>query len=371
MKFSTDRKILTKALSQIQGLTDRKTDFAITSDVLIKAFGSEITITANNLQTIFQGKYDAEIESEGIISINSKKLYEITKEYPDSKILLSEIEDRWVEIGEGNIQYHMVLSDFENFIKIPIVEDISFVDISVSFLKKMIEISSIINFSREEKRIYVLGTLIEKISKENKNYLRVVSTDSRRITCIDVEYKGKFINNNKNIIIHKKSIAELGNIFSRDENIRIGVKKDYLIVKKDNETIMVKLLSGEYPDYRYIINIEDKVPIEIEKNMFLLMMKRMSILTSDDYRSVILSFKKNSLAVTLTNPEIGESKEEININYQGDFVETAFNPRYFIDALKLVKSDTIVMYIKDNKNPCIIKGIDNDNLICAVMPMFI
>ncbi len=371
MKFLTDRKTLTEALSQIQGLTDRKTDFPITSDVLISASGSEITITANNLENIFQGKYEAEVESDGIISINARKIYEITKEYPDSKIPLNEIENRWVEIGEGSVQYHIVSSDFNNFLETPSMGKVLFIDVKASFLKKMVEISSIINFSRDEKRIYVLGLLIEKISKNNKNYLRMVSTDSKRITCIDIEYKGEFTCDNKNIIIPKKCLTELGIIFKKEGNIRIGVEADHLIVKKESETIMIKLLAGEYPDYKYIINTDDKIPIEMDRNMFLSMMKRMSILTSDDYKSVVFAFKNNKLTVTLTNPEIGESKEEIDIGYQGDSVEIAFNPSYFIDALKVIESDIIVIFIKDKKSPCVIKSIDDDKLICAVMPMFI
>ncbi len=371
MKFLTDRKILAEVLSQIQGLTDRNTDFAITSDVLISASGSEITITANNLETVFQGKYKAEIESDGIISINSKKIYEITKEYPDSKILLNEIENRWIEIGEGNVQYHIVSSDYNNFIETPLMENISFIDVKASFFKKMISISSIINFSRDEKRPYVLGVLIEKINIEDKNYLRMVSTDSKRITCIDVEYKGKFKADDQDIIIPKKCLSELSNIFRKEGDLKIGVKNDHLIVKRENEIIMVKLLAAKYPTYQYIVSTEDKTPIEMDRNMFLSMMRRMSILTSDDYKSVIFSFKDNKLIVTITNPEIGESKEEIEISYKGDFVETAFNPSYFIDALKVIESDTIILYIKDNRNPCVIKDIYDDKLICAVMPMFI
>ncbi len=370
MKFSTDRKTLTKALSQIQGLTDRKTDFPITSDVLISASGSEITITANNLETVFQGKYKAEVESEGIISINSRKLYEITKEYPYSEIFVNEIENRWVEIGQDNVQYHLVTSDYKNFIEIPKIKDVSFIDITSSFLKKMVNISSIMNFSNEEKRIYVLGVLLEKMNMDDENYLRIVSTDSKRMICIDVEYQGEFTNNDGNIIIPKKSMVELSG-FKSEGNIKIGINSDYLIVKKENEIIMVKLFSGEFPDYRYIISTDNKTQIEIDKNIFLSMMKRMSILISEDYKGAVFSFKHNNLIVTLTNPEIGESKEEMQINYEGDFVEMAFNPKYFIDALKLIKSDTIIMYIKDNRNPCVIKGIDDDKFICAVMPIFI
>jgi DNA polymerase-3 subunit beta len=110
-------------------------------------------------------------------------------------------------------------------------------------------------------------------------------------------------------------------------------------------------------------------PVEMDRTMLLIVMKRISILSSDDYKSVMFNFKENQLVVTITNPEIGESKEEITIGYGGEPFESAFNPRYFIDALNAVDSSTVVLNIKGAKNPCIIKGLDDEKLVCAIMAM--
>lgn len=369
MKFSVDRKRISEVLALIQGLTNRKTTLAITSDVLIKAEGSYITVTANDLETVFQGRYEAEVESDGIISINAKKLYEIVREYPDALIPVNEIENRWVEIGTGNIQYHIVSSDHENFPEHPVIDEVPSVEMESAALKKMVEISASINFSQEEKRPYVLGALLEKTEAQEKPVLRMVSTDSKRLYSFDTPYSGDLQIPEQGIIIPKKGLLELGRFLSALGNVQIGIKNNHFVVTRDDESMMIKLLEGDYPDYRRVLNTDSFTAIEMNRVMFLMMMKRMSILVSDDYKSVILNFMENRLTVTITNPEIGESKEEIVIGYLGESVESAFNPKYFIDALNAFKGDNVVVNIKDKRNPCIIKGNGDMNFVCAIMAM--
>ena len=368
MKFSADRKNFSDTLAQIQGITGRKTNLAITSDVLIQASGSEVIITANDLETVFQGRYEAEVESDGIISINAKKIYEIVREYPDFDIPIEEIENRWVEIGKDNIQYHIVSSDYKNFPETPRIDEIPYVEISAKNFKKMIDVSTAIGFSQDEKRIYVRGALMESVQDEDGTKIRMVSTDSRRLNCFDVAIEGDLILPDENVLIPKKGLTELGKFLGGEDTVKLGVKDNHLIVKKKNEIVMIKLLEGDYPDYRRVINTDNMVPIDMDKAMFMMVMKRMSILASEDYKSVLFTFKENELIVTITNPDIGESKEEMVIGYSGDLVESAFNPRFFIDALNAIEGENFVMHIKDNKNPCILTE-NNNKLICAIMAM--
>ena len=109
--------------------------------------------------------------------------------------------------------------------------------------------------------------------------------------------------------------------------------------------------------------------IEVDRTMIVTLMRRVSILTSDDYKRVIITLKEGELTVTITNPEIGESKERMMIGYDGEEIKSAFNPRYFMDALNLFDQTTVVLHIKEIKSPCIIKSLDDDNLICAIMAM--
>ncbi|WP_300454941.1 DNA polymerase III subunit beta [Desulfobacula sp.] len=372
MKFSFDKKEIVDVLSKIQGLTGRKTNLTITSDILIKAMGSNITITANDLETVFFGTYMAEVEKEGVLSINSKKFFEIIKEYPENKIIVNEVENRWVEIGEGDSVYHIVSSDYANFPETPVIENIEFIEISSRDLKKMVDVSAIVGYSGEEKRIYVLGSLIEKISNDTGEKIRIVSTDSRRLNCCDAPFKGHFQMPDESVIIPKKGLSELSKfIDSGVDDIRVGIKDNYFIFQNQNESIMIKLLEGDYPKYQPVLNYEGMIPVEMDRNMFSTLMKRVSILTSDDYKSVILNFKNSELVVTITNPEIGESKERMMISYFDEEIKSAFNPKYFIDALSLFKDSIVVINIKDNKSPCIIRSMDDDNLVCVIMAMHI
>ncbi len=372
MKFSFNKKDILDILSKIQGITGRKTNLTITSDILIKAFGSQISITANDLETVFTGTYDAQIETEGILSINSKKFFEIIREYPDNEIVINEVENRWIEIGTGDSLYHIVSSDYENFPETPVIENVDFIEISAKDLKKMVSVSSVVGFTGDEKRIYVLGALIEKITSGDQERLRIVSTDSRRLHCYDAPFEGKLTLPDESVIIPKKGLGELNKfIDSNLDPIQVGVKENYFIFQRANESVMIKLLEGEYPDYKPVINYDDMIPMEVDRNMFTTLMRRVSILTSDDYKSVILNFKENELTVTITNPEIGESKERLMIGFSGDEIKSAFNPQYFKDALNLFEESIVVINIKDSKSPCIIKSLDDDKLVCVIMAMHI
>ena len=95
----------------------------------------------------------------------------------------------------------------------------------------------------------------------------------------------------------------------------------------------------------------------------------MLFLSSENYKGVIFNFVKDKLLVTSTNPDIGESKEDMNINYDGEPIEVAFNPRYFIDTLNVIKDEKVIVNILNEEKPCLIEGEEEKNFISVVMPM--
>ena len=103
--------------------------------------------------------------------------------------------------------------------------------------------------------------------------------------------------------------------------------------------------------------------------MFLMMLKRMSILSSENYKGVIFNFLKNKLIITSTNPDIGESKEDMEIGFEGEPIEVAFNPRFFIDTLNVIEDENIILNIINEEKPCLIEGEKNKNFVSVVMPM--
>jgi DNA polymerase-3 subunit beta len=140
-------------------------------------------------------------------------------------------------------------------------------------------------------------------------------------------------------------------------------------VKKEQEVLIIRLIEGEFPDYEMVIPKTSKDEMVVQKEDLLMMLRRMSILSSDKHPGVRFKIGKEQLEATTTNPEIGESKEIISVSYKGKPLEVAFNPKYFTDALSSMDSAEVVVKLKDEANPCIIEGKDDEGFLSVIMPM--
>ena len=206
--------------------------------------------------------------------------------------------------------------------------------------------------------------------KDDKKLLRMVSTDGSRLSTADNIYDKSYdIPIDKSILIPKKGINELTKFLDTEKMVQIGVKDNNFIIKKDTEKIIIRLLEGDFPDYIDITTKKDVHIIKMDKNLFLMMLKRMSILSSDDYKGVIFSFQKDKLKIDSTNPEIGESKEDMIINYNGDDVEAMFNPRFFIETINVIDDKKILLSISSGEKPCLIEAENDKSYLSVIMPM--
>ncbi len=370
MKISFNRNELVDVLSKVQGLTGRKSNLAITETVLIKALDSGITLMATDLETGFEGSYPAEVETEGIIAINAKKLYEIVRDYPNETLALNEADNRWLEIGDRKVFYHIVGMNPDDFPDVPQVEEVPFFEVDSRKLKGMIEKVLIVGGSSDEKRAHMLGVYFERLTDGDQKLIRMVSTDGSRLSLADYRFASDFdLPEGPGVLIPKKALQEINRFLEPVGNVRIGVKDNHLVVKKEAETIIVRLLEGAFPKYAEIIDRQDGYIIAVEKSNFLMTLKRMSILASDDYRAAIFDFSASLLSISAANPALGDSKEDMEIEYEGQSMKIAFNPRYFIDTVNVVKGDTVLLYLSAENRPCLVFDRDDDSFLSAIMPM--
>lgn len=371
MKFTINRNDVLSTLAKVQGLAGRKTNLAVTTNILIEATGFHIIIRATDLETGYEGTFPADVESEGTIAINARKLFEIVRDFPNEEICVNEIENHWIEIGQRKVEYHLVGMNPEDFPKIPHFDDVDYLSIESAVLAAMIEKTVYIAGASDDKRAHIIGILLETIEHDGHKKLRMVSTDGSRMAKIDGGYDGGVLLPGADVVlVPKKGLYEIAKFLDADGSVGLGVKDNNLVIKKKNENIIIRLLEGEFPEYDVIIEKrEDATSVSFDRQPFLMMLKRMSILSTEDYRSVIFNFKDDRLVVTSTNPDIGESKEEMSIEFDGEPIEAAFNPRYFIEALNVIEQDTVTLDIVNDKKPCILAGIDEQNFLTVIMPM--
>ncbi len=369
MKIIVNKREITEILSRIQGITGRRSGLAITENVLIKADDAGITLVATDLETGFRGTYPATVESAGIMTLNSRKFYEIAREFPTEEITIQEVENRWIQIGNLKTIYRMVGTNPEDFPEIPRLEEGSYFDIDSQEFNRMIDQTIFISAPSDNKRAHTNGVLFEKIS-EPKRIVRMVSTDGSRLCCVDCEITTEFeVPSGVSILVPKSGLNEVRKILNDQETVQVGFMRNHFILKKAKETVLIRLLEGSFPKYQEILEKSSGRQIFINRQIFLMMLKRMSILSSDAYKGVIFNFTNGRLTIQTTNPDIGESKEDMDINYDGPPIEAVFNPRFFTEILSVIDDEDIVLILISAEKPCYIEGNKDKRFISAIMPM--
>ena len=370
MKATINKNDILPVLAKIQGLAGRKTSLAITTNVLIQTTESGISITATDLETGFEGFYPASVDTQGVIAINARKLYEIVRDFPSEDIYVAEVENHWIEIGNQNVEYHIVGLNPDDFPEIPKIEAVDFFEIDSTAFHKMIEKTVIISGASDDNRAHIIGIYAERIHGDNQKLFRMVSTDGSRLSKADFIFDKDFdLPPGDNVLIPKKGLVEVAKFLESEGPVKIGIKDNNFIVKKEKETLIIRLLEGDYPEYGDIVAKKGGHDILLDRQLFQMMLKRMSILSSDEYKGVIFHFTEDKLVINSTNPDIGESKEDMEIGYKGDPVEVMYNPRFFIDTLAVLDEDNIVLNIVDDQKPCKLEGEKDKSYLSVIMPM--
>jgi DNA polymerase-3 subunit beta len=237
-------------------------------------------------------------------------------------------------------------------------------------LAKMIERAVIVSGTTDDKRAHIIGVYAERIEEKKNKLFRFVSTDGSRLSKVDtVLNKDANLPPGESAMIPKKGLVEVGKFLDDEGTVKIGFKENNFIVQKDSETLIILLLEGDFPEYSDIIVKKGGTSITFDRQLFLMMLKRMSILSSEDYKGVIFNFEKNQLVITSTNPDIGESKEDMDIKYSGDPISVMFNPKFFIETLNVIDDDNLIVNIVDEEKPCLIEGEKDKTYLSVIMPM--
>jgi DNA polymerase-3 subunit beta len=257
----------------------------------------------------------------------------------------------------------------DDFPEIPQVGDGPLFEMDAMALKRMIEKTIIIAGMPDDTRAHVNGIYLENIVDGDSKVLKMVSTDGSRLSTVDYPYDAGECPVEKGILIPKKGLGDVLKFLGPEKTLHIGLNGSHFVVKKENEIFTIRLLEGEYPNYKDIIVRGIGHDIPVDRHLFLMVLKRMSILCSENYKGVIFNFENNLLTVRATNPEIGESKEEMAIEFEGDPIEAAFNPKYFIDTLSVIEDDSAMINILSADKPCLVEGGNDKSYLSIIMPM--
>ncbi len=370
MKFIIQKSEIVDVLSKIQGLTGRRSSLAITECILISAADNTLNVMATDLETGYEGRFPAVVEDPGTIAISARKFYEIVREFPSSEILIEEKGNRIIDISNSKVQFHLKGMNPDDFPDTPELEAVEFFDVESPAFKKMIDKTIAVSGIGEDKKAHINGIYFERLTDLTPSLVRMVSTDGSRLSKFDLTPSEETtIPVGDSVLVPKKGLHEISKFLDSGGNVQVAVQGSYFMVQNSSEKLYIRMLEGQFPRYVDIIFREDGHRIELEKEPFLNMLKRMSILCNDSYRAAVFTFDANELVINATNPDIGESKEDMAIEYKGGKIEAAFNPKFFIDAINCIDDEKLTINLVSEDKPCLVEGANDKSYLSAIMPM--
>jgi DNA polymerase-3 subunit beta len=369
MEFSISTDELAKGLYCAQGIVEKKSAMPILSNVLMQATKEgKVSISATNLEVGMTSEHPAEVVSSGSITIGARHLYDIVRSLPAGSVKIKKLESLWAEIICEKIEYRMLGMAAEDFQALPEVSSTALFKVNSAELKDMVE-KTIYAVSSDETRNNLGGAFLEKISQDK---FRMVATDGHRLSMLDAQLALDPANAKigEGVIIPRKGLLEIKRLLdSESGDCYLGVEGNNLIFRMSSVMVVMRLLDGHFPEYRHVVPEKQNVKLRLNRKILSDSLRRISILSNDRTLGVRIKLSKDLLQVTTSNPDLGEAREDLFVEYSGKEMVVGFNARYLLDALSSIESEEVDASLDDDLSPCVLHPTDCATYTCVIMPM--
>ncbi len=366
MKIEIQKKDLLNLIARTQNIVEKRNTMPVLVNVLLDASGQHLKAYATDLEVSLTDNVPAVVKEPGKVAVSAKSLFEITKELFDGPAQLIKKDNNWLEIKQGKFLSKIVGVAAEEYPVFPTYNSENFSKIDASEFKHMID-KTIYSVSNDETRYHLNGVFFESVDKNN---ITMVATDGHRLSLIKKSFSGLSFNEKVGVIIPKKGLFEIKKLIeSSTEDVYVAVEGSQFILKSGSCVLMIRLIEGKYPNYLQFIPQKLAHKVVIPREHILSSLKRVSLFANQKSKAILLSFSLNRLEITSNNPELGDAKEELDIEYAGPDIKIGFNARYIEDVLKNIEQEKIEIELNDQTSPGVVKAQGKDNYINVVMPM--
>ncbi len=370
MKFAVEKQVFLKGLAKIQGIVEKKNTIPVLANVLITAEEDRLCLTATDLEVGMRAFYPAHIESAGSITVSAKKLYEIIRELPEGEISFRAKENCWIEIRGGKALFNLVGLSPDEFPFFPTADDNETISLQSDILSTMIE-KTAFAMSADETKYNLNGIFFKTREDDGKHALVMAATDGHRLAKIQRPIDQTSVPQlEKGVIFPRKGIFELKKIAEEGDNeINLGFLENSAIINKGDTTVVMRLVDGEFPEYERVIPTGNNLTAHIPSETFLHALRRMATLSSEKSKGVRIALKEGLMEISSSNPELGDAREDIEVDYSGQEVAIGFNARYLLDILQSIDEEQVAFHLKDNLSPGLMTPVEDKNYLAVIMPM--
>ncbi len=363
MKLICSKANLTKGVNIVSKAVPSRTTLSILECVLIDASANEIKLTANDMELGIETVIDGKIEEKGAIALEAKVFADIVRKLPDSDVRIETDDTCRTIITCGKAKFNIAGHPGDEFSCLPYVERDSCVSISEFTLKEMIR-QTIFSVADNDSNKMMTGELLEITD----NRMRLVSLDGHRISIRNVDLKENC--EDQKVIIPGKSLQEVNRILPGESKDMVDIyfTPNYILFEFGETKVLSRLIDGEYFHIDQMLSTDYETKVKVNRKEFTDCVDRATLLVREgDKKPVILNVEDGYIELKI-NSSIGSMDEEIEIEKEGKDLMIGFNPKFLIEALRVIDDETVSLYLVNSKAPCFIRD-DAGSYIYLILPV--
>ena len=363
MKLICSKSNLLHGVNIVSKAVPTRTTMAILECILIDASANEIKLTANDMELGIETKIEGEIAERGVIALDAKIFSEIVRKLPDSDVTIETDASFKTTITCEKAKFNIVGKSGDDFSYIPYIERNEPIVMSQFTLKEVIR-QTIFSIADNDNNKLMTGELFEI----EENDLKVVSLDGHRISIRNIELKNNY--SHKKVVVPGKTLQEVSKILpgSAEDEVSIFLTDNHIVFEFENTTVVSRLIEGEYFKIEQMLSSDYETKVKINKRELLDCIDRATLLVKEgDKKPIIMNITDGTMELKI-NSFIGSMNEDIDIAKEGKDILIGFNPKFFIDALRVIDEEEVTLYMVNPKAPCLIKD-DEGTFIYLILPV--
>lgn len=363
MKIICTKSNLVKGVNIVSKAVPSKTTMPILECILIDATTDIIKFTANDMELGIETTVEGDILEKGVIAIDAKIFSEIVRKLPDNEVVIECDNNLQTTITCEKAKFNISCKSGEDFSYLPFVEKTETISLSQFTLKEIIR-QTIFSIADNDSNKLMTGELFQI----QDNMLKVVSLDGHRISIRKTELKDVY--QSRKVVVPGKTLMEVSKILSgeAESEVTISFTSNHIVFEFDNTVVVSRLIEGEYFRIDQMLSSDYETKVKINKKEFLNCIDRATLLVKEgDKKPIIINILDDVMELKIKS-QIGSMNEEIMISKEGRDLLIGFNPKFLIDALRVIDDEEVTLYLMNPKAPCFIKD-ENENYIYLILPV--
>ena len=363
MKFICNKSDLLTGVNIVLKAVPSKTTMTILECILIDTTSGGIKLMTNDMEIGIETYVAGSVEENGVIAADAKVFSEIVRRLPDNEVWIETDTSYKMYITCEKAKFVISCKSADEFPPFPVIERNDCVTLSQFTLREVIK-QTIFSISDNDSNQMMKGILFDV----NRSRLKVISLDGHRVSVRNIELRDEY--QPKKAIVPGKTLNEVSKILSgeTEDFVSIFFTNSHIVFEFGDTVVVSRIIEGEFFNIDHLMSISTDTKVSVNKKTFIESLDRsLLLIRENDKKPVVFQITDDEMKMKLSTG-LGTMNEEIEVEKTGNDLTIAFNPKFMLDALRVIDDETVDMYMSTAKTPCFIKDVD-DTYLYLILPV--